>query len=321
MSEQAKTTSNSRSAGGERAELEREYGQDHPWPQFDGWHSEFHEYGHIAWPCTQPLRCFWRWTRKTGVSLNQNGILPLVAQPAMSEQEKLREALLNKLPRLMRQGEQWVRLRDVEALLSETPPAKVKEYKHWLWCNGDRRVPAGEPGHSCCCFNAKTQEMLAAPPAGLNMDFETWFASTGIIGNGPLRPVAMAAWNAALAAAKPADAIRKEGWREGWDTAKALYEQREATLRKSVLEEVLPCSDKVQNQTCRERGLSMMACPNCRAVLKALNATPAPAGAVPSRQVCGLRIVATGTYCFHEKGHEGDCSDAIPAGAAKGGSE
>jgi len=28
-----------------------------------------------------------------------------------------------------------------------------KEYKHFPTCNGDRRVPAGEPGHSCLCFN------------------------------------------------------------------------------------------------------------------------------------------------------------------------
>jgi hypothetical protein len=42
-----------------------------------------------------------------------------------------------------------------------------KEYMHWPWCNGDRRVPAGEPGHSCCCFNHKAYDalMVAAPPA------------------------------------------------------------------------------------------------------------------------------------------------------------
>jgi hypothetical protein len=35
-----------------------------------------------------------------------------------------------------------------------------KEYKHWPWCNGDRRLPAGEPGHACCCFNVKAEKAL-----------------------------------------------------------------------------------------------------------------------------------------------------------------
>jgi hypothetical protein len=64
-----------------RSELEQEYGQDHPWPQFDKWHKEFHEFaagGPIAWPCAKPLRCFWRWTRKSGVTVNQNGIVTSV---------------------------------------------------------------------------------------------------------------------------------------------------------------------------------------------------------------------------------------------------
>ena len=30
-----------------------------------------------------------------------------------------------------------------------------KEYPHLPWCNGDRRVPAGIPGHSCCCLNVQ----------------------------------------------------------------------------------------------------------------------------------------------------------------------
>lgn len=58
-----------------RPELEQEYGQDHPWPYFDEWHKEFHDFGNIVWPCAKPLRCFWRWTRKTGVTLNQSGIV------------------------------------------------------------------------------------------------------------------------------------------------------------------------------------------------------------------------------------------------------
>ena len=80
-----------------RLELEQEYGEDHPWPQFDVWHKEFHEIadgGPIAWPCRQPLRCFWRWTRKTGTTLNQNGILP-PATAAQSGVERA-QALLEK---------------------------------------------------------------------------------------------------------------------------------------------------------------------------------------------------------------------------------
>jgi hypothetical protein len=61
-----------------RLQLEQEYGKDHPWPEFDRWHKVFHETaaaGPIDWPCRQPLRCFWRWTRKTGVVLYQGGII------------------------------------------------------------------------------------------------------------------------------------------------------------------------------------------------------------------------------------------------------
>jgi hypothetical protein len=58
-----------------RMELEQEYGQDHPWAQFDLWHEDFHKCVDIAWPCKKPLRCFWRWTRKTGVALNQSGVI------------------------------------------------------------------------------------------------------------------------------------------------------------------------------------------------------------------------------------------------------
>lgn len=39
---------------------------------------------------------------------------------------------------------------------------QVREYVHWPWCNGSRQYPAGEPGHSCSCFNAKHGEVLAA---------------------------------------------------------------------------------------------------------------------------------------------------------------
>ena len=33
----------------------------------------------------------------------------------------------------------------------------LKEYKHFLVCNGDRHYPAGEPGHCCSCFNSVHQ--------------------------------------------------------------------------------------------------------------------------------------------------------------------
>jgi hypothetical protein len=46
-----------------------------------------------------------------------------------------------------------------------TSAVAPKEYKHWPWCNGDRRVPAGESGHSCCCFNHKAMELFTTAPA------------------------------------------------------------------------------------------------------------------------------------------------------------
>src|SRR6516225_1193898 len=39
------------------------------------------------------------------------------------------------------------------AALAAPASETTREYKHWPWCNGDRRIPAGEPGNSCCCFN------------------------------------------------------------------------------------------------------------------------------------------------------------------------
>lgn len=54
--------------------------------------------------------------------------------------------------------------RPVEASAPAAPP---HEYKHYLWCNGDRRFPAGEPGHCCSCFNdinTRAALLSAAPP-------------------------------------------------------------------------------------------------------------------------------------------------------------
>lgn len=55
--------------------LDQEYGQDHPWKQFDRWHEEFHRMSNRTLPCRIPLRCFWRWTRKTGVIIDQTGVV------------------------------------------------------------------------------------------------------------------------------------------------------------------------------------------------------------------------------------------------------
>lgn len=35
--------------------------------------------------------------------------------------------------------------------------AAPQEYPHLLICNGDRRFPAGVPGHNCCCLNIDIQ--------------------------------------------------------------------------------------------------------------------------------------------------------------------
>jgi hypothetical protein len=48
------------------------------------------------------------------------------------------------------------------AALSRTPQEGQREYPHLLICNGDRRFPAGEPGHSCCCLNIDAQMMARA---------------------------------------------------------------------------------------------------------------------------------------------------------------
>lgn len=53
-------------------EMPQEYGQEHPWKAFDEWHKQHHE-GKYSWPCAHPLRCLWRYTRKTGALLNQRG--------------------------------------------------------------------------------------------------------------------------------------------------------------------------------------------------------------------------------------------------------
>lgn len=59
----------------ERQVREQEYGIDHPWDTFDHWHEIDHAVKHIKWPCQMPLRCLWRFTRKTGSVLTQSGII------------------------------------------------------------------------------------------------------------------------------------------------------------------------------------------------------------------------------------------------------
>ena len=34
------------------------------------------------------------------------------------------------------------------------------EYPHLVICSGDRRYPAGVPGHSCCCLNLPMQDLI-----------------------------------------------------------------------------------------------------------------------------------------------------------------
>lgn len=52
---------------------EIEYGQEHPWKRFDDWHAVDHQLVGYSWPCTRPLRCLWRYTRKTDAVLDQRG--------------------------------------------------------------------------------------------------------------------------------------------------------------------------------------------------------------------------------------------------------
>lgn len=54
-------------------EPEQEYGIDHPWKNFDVWHKIEHEVNDIRWPCKKPLRCLWRYLRKTNNILTQCG--------------------------------------------------------------------------------------------------------------------------------------------------------------------------------------------------------------------------------------------------------
>lgn len=53
--------------------MEQEYGKDHPWTGFDKWHAFHHVSGKIKLPCQYPLRCLWRYLRKTDQILTQDG--------------------------------------------------------------------------------------------------------------------------------------------------------------------------------------------------------------------------------------------------------
>lgn len=61
-----------------RIEPEQQDGKDHPWIEFDSWHAAYHEgmgIAPIAWPCSQPLRCLWRFTQESGAMLDQYGVV------------------------------------------------------------------------------------------------------------------------------------------------------------------------------------------------------------------------------------------------------
>ena len=45
---------------------------------------------------------------------------------------------------------------------------ETREYRHHVLCSGDRRFPAGDPGHSCSCFE------LNPPPAERTFTVEQW---------------------------------------------------------------------------------------------------------------------------------------------------
>jgi hypothetical protein len=73
--------------------------------------------------------------------------------------------------------EAWNKL---EAALADPASETTREYKHWPWCNGDRRIPAGEPGNSCCCFNDYAGRLAGAAseteklPAKWRLESNKW---------------------------------------------------------------------------------------------------------------------------------------------------
>lgn len=101
-----------------RPEMAQEYGQDHPWPSFDEWHRDHHEIGKIAWPCTHVMRCFWRWTRKAGVTLDQNGVVSAEAQAKREAQLRLEGKLCS--------------LGDVISVMEAEGKAEHKAVLDWL---------------------------------------------------------------------------------------------------------------------------------------------------------------------------------------------
>jgi hypothetical protein len=68
------------------------------------------------------------------------------------------------------------------AALADPASETTREYKHWPWCNGDRRIPAGEPGNSCCCFNDYAGRLAGAASETEKLPAkwrsEEWCAST-----------------------------------------------------------------------------------------------------------------------------------------------
>jgi len=55
-------------------EPSKEYGKEHPWPEFDWWHEQYHATKLIQWPCTHPIRCMWAYTRSTKFIFAEEGL-------------------------------------------------------------------------------------------------------------------------------------------------------------------------------------------------------------------------------------------------------
>ncbi len=52
---------------------------------------------------------------------------------------------------------------EADVVLGATYADERGEYPHLLWCNGNRRIPAGIPGHSCCYLNHHAHPTPAPP--------------------------------------------------------------------------------------------------------------------------------------------------------------
>lgn len=85
-------------------EMPQEYGQEHPWKAFDEWHKQHHE-GKYSWPCAHPLRCLWRYTRKTGALLNQRGNVAQTIPLPKAKVEEIAAAIVKAILAAMKPNE------------------------------------------------------------------------------------------------------------------------------------------------------------------------------------------------------------------------